>query len=128
VMGHAALPDAPVWLAATLASAIAAGAPRAAQLLDDARAFDSRWYVPRPSGHRWPEAPVGLSDGDTRSLGELELQVLHIPGHSPDDLALWVPALELLLVGDYLSPCEIPFIDAAAAYRATLLRLLDVRG
>lgn len=128
VMGHAALPDAPVWLAASFASAIAGDDPRAARYLEDAREFDSRWYVPRPSGHRWPEAPVPLSDGDTRSVGELELQVLHIPGHSPDDLALWIPALELLLVGDYLSPCEIPFIDDAAAYCATLRRLLDVLG
>ncbi len=128
VMGHAALPGAPVWLGATLAQAIAGGDPRAARYLEDAREFDSRWYVPRPGGHRWPEAPVGLRDGETRALGELELRVLQVPGHSPDDLALVVPGLELLLVGDYLSPCEIPFIDDAAAYRATLVRLLEVLG
>lgn len=125
VMGHAAVPHASVWLSATLASAIAAGDPRAAKYLEDARTFDSRWYVPRPSGHRWPEAPIALADGETRELGELELRVLHIPGHSPDDLALVVGGLELLLVGDYLSPCEIPFVDDAAAYRSTLVRLLD---
>jgi hydroxyacylglutathione hydrolase len=125
VMGHAALPHAPVWLSATLASAIAGGDARAAKYLEDARQFDSRWYVPRPGGHRWPEAPVGLADGEVRALGELALRVLHVPGHSPDDLALVVERLELLLVGDYLSPCEIPFVDDAAAYRATLLRLLD---
>jgi glyoxylase-like metal-dependent hydrolase (beta-lactamase superfamily II) len=126
VMGHAALPHAPVWLSATLASAIAGGDPRAARYLEDAREFDSRWYIPRPGGHGWPEAPLGLADGETRGLGELELRVMHIPGHSPDDLALVVERLELLLVGDYLSPCEIPFVDDAAAYRATLIRLLDV--
>jgi glyoxylase-like metal-dependent hydrolase (beta-lactamase superfamily II) len=128
VMGHAVLPHAPVWLGATLEAAIAGGDPRAARYLEDAREFDSRWYVPRPSGHRWPEARVGLADGETRALGELELRALHLPGHSPDDLALQVGALELLLVGDYLSPCEIPFVDDAAAYRATLVRLLDVLG
>lgn len=128
VMGHVALPDAPVWLNATLASAIAGGDPRATKYLEDAREFDSRWYVPRPSGHHWPEAPVGLSDGETRELGELELRVLHIPGHSADDLALLIEALELLLVGDYLSPCEIPFVEDATAYRSTLIRLLDLLG
>jgi glyoxylase-like metal-dependent hydrolase (beta-lactamase superfamily II) len=29
-----------------------------------------------------------------------------------------------LLVGDYLSPCEIPFVDNLADYRRTLQRLL----
>jgi len=128
VMGHAALPDAPVWLNAKLARAIAEGDPRAARYLEDAREFDSRWYVPRPSGHRWPAAPSGLADGEAREFGELAVRAFHIPGHSPDDLALRVEGLELLLVGDYLSPCEIPFVDDAAAYRATLLRLLDLLG
>ena len=128
VMGHAALPHAPVWLSATLAGAIAGGDPRAARYLEDAREFDSRWYVPRPSGHHWPAARVGLADGEARSLGELELRAFHVPGHSADDLALLLEDLELLLVGDYLSPCEIPFIDDAAAYRATLGKLLDLLG
>lgn len=126
VMGHAALPGAPVWLSATLASAIAAGEARAAQYLEDAREFDSRWYVPRPSGHRWPQAREGLADGEARALGALEVQVFQLPGHSPDDLALRIGALGLLLVGDYLSPCEIPFVDDAAAYRASLGTLLGL--
>jgi len=126
VMGHAALPGVPVWLSATLALAIDAGDARAAEYLEDARAFDSRWYVPRPAGHRWPEVRVGLADGEARELGALGLQAFQVPGHSRDDLALRVGTLELLLVGDYLSPCEIPFVDDAAAYRATLVRLLGL--
>ena len=128
VMGHAALPHAPVWLNATLAKAIDGGDPRAARYLEDAREFDSRWYVPRPSGHHWPEARDGLADGEARMLGELELRAFHLPGHSPDDLALLIEGLELLLVGDYLSPCEIPFVDDASAYRATLRRLTGLLG
>lgn len=128
VMGHTSFPHAPVWLNETFASALATGDPRAAKYLEDAREFDSRWYIPRPSGHHWPKSPVGLADGETRELDDLRLQVHHIPGHSPDDLALWIESLDLLLVGDYLSPCEIPFIDDAAAYRATLLKLLDLLG
>jgi glyoxylase-like metal-dependent hydrolase (beta-lactamase superfamily II) len=31
-----------------------------------------------------------------------------------------------LLVGDYLSPCEIPFVDNLADYRRTLHRLLSL--
>jgi glyoxylase-like metal-dependent hydrolase (beta-lactamase superfamily II) len=119
VMGHAALPGAPVWLSATLDASIRAGDPRAAKYLADAVDFDSRWYVPRPHGHAWPERRRALADGDV--IGDL--RVLHLPGHSPDGLGL--VAGDTLLVGDYLSPCEIPFVDDAPAYRATLARLVD---
>ena len=37
-----------------------------------------------------------------------------------------VEELGLLLVGDHLSPCEIPFVEDAKGYRATLLRLLEL--
>ncbi len=123
VMGHTAL-DAPVWLSSTLEASIAGDDPRAAKYLDDAREFDSRWYIPRPHGHRWPTRRRGLADGEMLALGNETVRVLHLPGHSPDGLGL--VAGHTLLVGDYLSPCEIPFVDELAAYRATLLCLLDV--
>ncbi len=125
VMGHTAL-DAPVWLSSTLEASIAGDDPRAAKYLDDAREFDSRWYIPRPHGHRWPARRRGLADGETLALGNETIRVLHLPGHSPDGLGL--VAGDTLLVGDYLSPCEIPFVDELAPYRATLVRLLDEIG
>ena len=123
VMGHAALPGAPVWMAASLDRAIADGAPRAAQDLADARDFDGRWYVPRPAGHAWPAVRRGLVDGEAVALGGATLRALHLPGHSPDGLGLRLGAT--LWCGDHLSPCEIPFVDDAVAYRATLVRLLE---
>jgi glyoxylase-like metal-dependent hydrolase (beta-lactamase superfamily II) len=44
-------------------------------------------------------------------------------GHSADGLGLLVAAERLLLPGDHLSTCEIPFVEDLDAYRATLLRL-----
>ena len=124
VMGHAIFPGAPVVTSATLAALVAAGDPRATRYLDDARDFDSRWYVPRPHGHRWPATLRGAADGERLELGGIALTALYLPGHSPDGLGVRVDALDLLLVGDYLSPCEIPFVDDLDAYRATLRRLL----
>jgi len=124
VMGHAALPEAEVWLSAALDRAIAAGDPRAAGYLDEARAFDSRWYVPRPGGHAWPTRRRGLGDGERIVVGDAAVEVLQLTGHSPDGLGLIVGGA--LLPGDHLSPCEIPFVDDAVAYRATLGRLLEV--
>lgn len=124
VMGHAALPGAPVYVSRALADAIARGDPRAAQYLEEARDFDARWYVVRPSGYRWPSAVRGITEAAHADLGGLALRTLELPGHSPDGLGL--VADDALLVGDYLSPCEIPFVDDARAYRNTLGRLLDL--
>lgn len=123
VMGHTAI-DAPVWLSSTLEQSIVSGDPRAATYLDDAREFDSRWYVVRPHGHHWPEHRRGLANDETFDLAGAPIRVLHLPGHSPDGLGLVVG--DVLLVGDYLSPCEIPFVDDAVAYVATLRRLSEL--
>lgn len=124
VMGHTALPEAPVFVSASLADAIAQGAPRAAQYLDDARAFDARWYVPRAGAYRWPSALTGVTEAARVELGGLAMRTLQLPGHSADGLGLVVD--DVLVVGDYLSPCEIPFVDDAPAYRATLERLIAI--
>ena len=126
VMGHSVLPAAPVWISGVRDADITAQGPRAAKYLDDAREFDSRWYVPRPAGHQWPTNRKALGDGDTIDGGFVTLRALHLPGHSPDGLGVIHEQDGLLLVGDYLSPCEIPFVDDVSAYRATLERLLDV--
>ena len=127
VMGHASF-DAPVWLGRALDASIAAGDARAARYLHDAREFDSRWYVPRPRGYAWPARRRGLADGDRVELGGSPIRVLELAGHSFDGIALVVETLGLLLPGDHLSPCEIPFVDDARAYRATLVRLIELLG
>jgi glyoxylase-like metal-dependent hydrolase (beta-lactamase superfamily II) len=112
-----------VYVSRTLAESIERGDPRAAKYLDDARDFDARWYVPRPAGHHWPAALRGLAEAERAEVAGLALRTLELPGHSPDGLGLIADGV--LLVGDYLSPCEIPFIDDARAYRTTLARLLE---
>jgi len=126
VMGHAALPGAPVWASAELARAVAAGEPRTRRDLDGARDFDSRWYVPRPAGWAWPADLRGLADGQRIELAGIAVRALAVAGHSPDGLAVVVEDCGLLLAGDHLSPCEIPFVDDLDGYRATLERLLEL--
>ena len=125
VMGHAVF-DAPVWLGDKLDASIGAADPRVARYLDDARELDSRWYVPRPTGYMWPTRRRGLGDGARVELAGSPIHVLALAGHSYDGIALVVEELGLLLPGDHLSPCEIPFVDDAHAYRATLVRLIEV--
>jgi glyoxylase-like metal-dependent hydrolase (beta-lactamase superfamily II) len=125
VMGHASFPGVPVRVSAQLADAVTRGDALATDYLEAARDFDSRWYVPRPGGHRWPATMTALAPGPTTIAG-IELRALHLPGHSPDGLGLVVG--DLLLVGDYLSPCEIPFVDDVAQYQQTLRALLGLLG
>jgi len=129
VMGHAAFPEVPVWISSVLKTAIDDDAVAvAARSLERARDFDSRWYIQRPtaSAYRWPHDLRALGDNDRVELGGIAMRALHLPGHTDDGLGLIVEESGLLIVGDHLSPCEIPFVDDVQAYRATLVRLIDL--
>ena len=43
-----------------------------------------------------------LEDGDTVTVGETELQVLHCPGHTPGHVVFYQPQAKLAVVGDVL--------------------------
>lgn len=43
-----------------------------------------------------------LKDGDTIQVGQVALQVLHCPGHTPGHVVFFDPASELLISGDVL--------------------------
>lgn len=121
VVGHGAFPEAPVYAAPPLVAAVAAGAPAAARALAEAARFDAQYYVDRPWPYAWPRDLRPLEDGGAFNIGDLDLEVFHLPGHAADCLAL--RAGDRLIVGDYLSPLEIPFVDDLAAYRRSLRRL-----
>ena len=59
-------------------------------------------------------------------LGDSELELLPADGHTQDGMAIWAPFAGVLCCGDYLSPCEIPWLQehgSRDAYLATLRRL-----
>lgn len=55
-----------------------------------------------------PNYPAGLvadqviQDGDRLKLGDLHVQVLHTPGHSPGGISLWLAQEKILFSGDTL--------------------------
>ncbi|HLM10461.1 MAG TPA: MBL fold metallo-hydrolase [Thermoleophilaceae bacterium] len=90
------------------------------------RDYDAQFYVERP-------APLSL--GQVQSLpvpgridlgtGEdaVEIELHPASGHTPDGMALLARPLGVLLVGDYVSSVEIPWISQGGSlsdYRATL--------
>jgi len=57
-------------------------------------------------------------------VGDLVLDLVHTPGHSPDQIALYEPKTAALWASDILSDVEIPFIsDSLHTFEDTLARL-----
>jgi glyoxylase-like metal-dependent hydrolase (beta-lactamase superfamily II) len=122
LLGRLAFPGAALGCAETTAARLTAE-PGAAQR--DLRKFDDEHYVDRKS-------PLSL--GQTQALpvpghlevGERELELHPTEGHTSDGMAVWIAWAGVLVVGDYLSPVEIPMLSRTGsrdAYLATLRRL-----
>jgi glyoxylase-like metal-dependent hydrolase (beta-lactamase superfamily II) len=89
------------------------------------RDFDERNYVVR-------ERPLTL--GQVQALpvpghldiGDASLELHPTGGHTADGMAIWIEWAKVLVVGDHLSPVEIPMLSeggSRSAYRTTLERL-----
>ena len=122
LLGRLAFPGAAVGVAETTAARLAAE-PGAAQR--ELRAFDEQHYLQR-------ERPLSL--GQVQALpvpgrcgiGERELELHPADGHTADGMVVSVPWSRCLVVGDYISPVEIPMVSpggSLTAYLATLARL-----
>jgi glyoxylase-like metal-dependent hydrolase (beta-lactamase superfamily II) len=55
---------------------------------------------------------IGIAGACTVNGGDLSLELVETPGHSPDHLAIWVPELRLLLAGD-AAEMPIPLVPDA---------------
>jgi glyoxylase-like metal-dependent hydrolase (beta-lactamase superfamily II) len=107
-----------------LAQSVAEGGDLASQAMVKAREYDSQWYVIRPWGYSWPADLRGLDEGGWFNIGDIDIEAFLIPGHARDCVA--IRSENCLLVGDYLSPCEIPFLENLFDYRRSLQRLLSL--
>jgi glyoxylase-like metal-dependent hydrolase (beta-lactamase superfamily II) len=123
LLARLAFPEAPLGVAETTAARLRAEPGVAQRRL---RESDEDDYVAR-------ERPLSL--GSVQALpvpGKLdlgddaELELIPADGHTVDGMAVWAPFARVLVVGDYVSPVELPMISEGGsrnAYVATLLRL-----
>jgi glyoxylase-like metal-dependent hydrolase (beta-lactamase superfamily II) len=125
LLGRLAFPGAALGCAETTAARLTGSFGQAVREL---REFDVEHYVER-------RAPLQL--GQVQALpvpgklevGGAELELHPTEGHVPEGMAVFAPWAGVLVVGDYLSPVEIPWISeggSRSAYRATLERLLPL--
>jgi glyoxylase-like metal-dependent hydrolase (beta-lactamase superfamily II) len=94
------------------------------------RAFDEGLMIERPR-------PLALGSLQALpvpgrcAIGERELEIHPAAGHTADGIAVLVGWAGVLVVGDYLSPLELPTFGEggdAGAYRETLERLRELSG
>ncbi len=71
-----------------------------------------------------PTPDVDLAETKTITLGDSELQILQVPGHTPGHIAIYAPAEELLLVGDLLFKGSIGRTDLPGGDYPTIMRSL----
>ncbi|OGO05001.1 MAG: hypothetical protein A2Y73_03060, partial [Chloroflexi bacterium RBG_13_56_8] len=80
-----------------------------------------------------PHAPNGivadrlLEDGDHLEIGDLTVEVLHTPGHSPGGISLWIAQERVVFSGDALFRSGIGRTDFPGASYEVLLRSIRER-
>lgn len=122
MLGPLAFGGVSLGVAESTAARLSDGEPGAAEL--QLQAFDEEHYVAGRGtlsleGAQSLPVPGRLGIG---ASGE-ELELFPAEGHTADGVAFWLPWLEVLVCGDYLSPVEIPVVASFEAYLGTLERL-----
>ncbi|MEK0317399.1 MBL fold metallo-hydrolase [Cohnella sp. 56] len=89
------------------------------------REFDDKYYLKRGYDVGYPETDHAMDgDGAVLELGAARLVCYQAPGHKADSMMTVVEPHGILIMGDYLSDAEFPFIyDDSRAYERTLLKL-----
>ena len=60
------------------------------------------WWLKRKIWERPPEKIKFIKEGDSIKLGNITLEVIHTPGHSPGGICLYIPKEKVLFTGDTL--------------------------
>lgn len=119
VCGLAAFPEAVATMGEETARIVEGGAPER-QLTEQAAVYGVEVYQP-------PRADRVLAPSVAHRVGPFVVETLPLRGHTVDGTAYRVRALDLLAVGDHLSPVEFPFASSSTAdYRMTLAGLVTL--
>jgi glyoxylase-like metal-dependent hydrolase (beta-lactamase superfamily II) len=115
---------------ASFPDAEAAMGPRAAAKVASGAALAELRSEGGPLGLEWPGEPRCdriLRPGRCEQVGPFAIETLPLPGHTDCGLGFRLREPDVLVLGDYLSPLEAPFVYfSTAIYRATLAALIDL--
>ncbi|MEM8527694.1 MAG: MBL fold metallo-hydrolase [Bacteroidota bacterium] len=98
--------------------------PNPEKELTSIREFDEEYYINRTYNISYPKVDVAIDGTETRQFGGDNYHFLPANGHNKDGILTFHKELGILILGDYLSNLEFPFIyESVAAYQATLYRV-----
>jgi len=91
------------------------------KILKDIKKFDDQYYVKRDYPIIYPEATIIIKEDKQKlSIHEEVISFYLAPGHTKDGIFAYIHSLGVLIVGDYLSNVEFPFIEDLKEYKTTL--------
>jgi glyoxylase-like metal-dependent hydrolase (beta-lactamase superfamily II) len=94
-------------------------------IIEQIKNFDDEYYIYRNYEVIYPKGDFIINEnGEKLKIGNIELQFFNASGHNSDGLILWIESLGILVVGDYLSNIEFPYIyHSVTEYLETLGRV-----
>ncbi len=92
--------------------------PTEKDMLTGMNTLAEQWGIPfEPS----PPADKTMVEGDVIEVGDVKLEVLHVPGHSPGGVALKIRDMPMVVVGDSLFQFSIGRTDLPGASHQALI-------
>ncbi len=117
IIGYGGFPEFTI-----IASAAFTRQPKQAEIVQEIADFDDQYYIERDYPIAYPTVDkVVEGDGESMVLGGEHYVFYQAPGHNDDGLLIFNQDRGVLLVGDYLSEVEFPYVyHSVAQYRNTL--------
>ena len=93
-------------------------------IIDQIAEWEKKHGIVRNNVFQLPKPDITFKDNLTLMLGNLNLKLIYSPGHSEDQLVIYIPERNFLWAGDMLSDIEIPYImNSLYLYKNTLERI-----
>lgn len=98
------------------------------KIIEQIKSFDDEYYLSRDYEIEYPRIDLLVhEESQIIKIGETVITFYKSPGHTKDGIFIVVEPLGVLLVGDYLSNIEFPFIYySSTEYENTLLKINNI--
>lgn len=106
ILGCHAFPE-----AVTIASRPFVSNPKKEEKIREIKEFDDSYFIVRPYEIGYPHIDIVIdNDEQVIEIGSQTLTFYLAPGHNADGMFILIDHLGVLIIGDYLSDVEIPYI------------------